>query len=558
MDHNEAAAVPARRQPEGPGNVRRILSSAAASLIAVLCGSLLAPAASGAPDGTAERDGVTVRGTSIPASGGVSLRAKIIEPTGDATEPRPLLVMPASWATPNIEYVGAAARLAYESGYVVVSYTARGFYASEGEVEVAGEEDVADARKVIDWAVANTSAGAERVGMAGISYGAGISALTAAADDRVDAIAAMSGWADLVESLYPNRTVNASGAELLLGIGHLTGRFGDDLSELETAYREHRTEEALYLAEERSPANRIERLNANGTAVLLANAWQDSLFPPKQMTDMFSALEGPKRLMLAPGDHVTPEIFGAAGLPNHIWDTAARWFDQWLRGEDEGMADSAVELQPLNGSEWHRYPDWRSVTGHTETRNLTAPEQRHLLAPETGGLSTERGTDWRHSIDSGDPTLANSGIVMLSGALQGFARIPVGVSVPLVDRDDAAVWATEPYAEGVTVSGTPRLRVDVTPEDESVSLFAYLYDVGPLGGGSLISHKPVTLRDSAPGVPRRVDIPLRPTAWQLPEGHRLVLVVDTVDGRYRDESSGGEVVFGSSADRPATLSVPVE
>ncbi|SFE15519.1 putative hydrolase, CocE/NonD family [Actinopolyspora alba] len=531
--------------------MRRILSTAAATLIAALCGSLLAPAA------TAETNGVTVHRASIPGSGGVTLRAKVIEPTGESAEPRPLLVMPASWATPNIEYVGAAARLAYESGYVVVSYTARGFYASGGEVEVAGEEDVADASEVIDWAVANTSAGDENVGMAGISYGAGISALTAASDPRVDAVAAMSGWADLVASLYPNRTVNASGAELLLGVGELTGRFGDDLTELENAYREHRTEDALHLAGDRSPINELDELNANGTAVMLANSWQDSLFPPKQITDLFSGLNGPKRLMLAPGDHATAELFGAAGLPNHIWDTAARWFDQQLRGVDEGMGDSAVEIQPLNGSEWKRYPDWQSVTDHTTTRELTEPTRRHLFAPETGGLSTERGTGWRHSIDSGDPTLANSGLVLVSGALQGYARIPVGVSVPFVDRDDAAVWATEPYADGVNVTGTPRLRVNVTPEDDSVSLFAYLYDVGPLGNGSLISHKPVTLRNDSPGVRSRVDISLQPTSWQVAEGHRLVLVVDTVDGRYRDESSGGEVTFDSSAEQPAGLRIPV-
>ncbi|WP_347567540.1 CocE/NonD family hydrolase [Actinopolyspora sp. BKK1] len=198
---------------------------------------------------------------------------------------------------------------------MVVSYTARGFHGSGGEVEVAGSADVADARKVIDWAVEHTSAGDEHVGMAGISYGAGISALTAAEDSRVDAVAAMSGWSDLVASLYPNETVSSAAAELLLASGKLTGRLGSDLRELERAYRQHRVEDELDMARERSPKNRIDQLNANGTAVLLANAWQDSLFPPGQITEMFERLNGPKRLMLSPGDHATPNCSGRPGCP---------------------------------------------------------------------------------------------------------------------------------------------------------------------------------------------------------------------------------------------------
>src|SRR5690606_40674154 len=46
-----------------------------------------------------------------------------------------------------------------------------GFNESGGEIEVAGPRDVADARAVIDWALTNTDADPDRVGMAGISYG---------------------------------------------------------------------------------------------------------------------------------------------------------------------------------------------------------------------------------------------------------------------------------------------------------------------------------------------------------------------------------------------------
>ncbi|QUH00279.1 X-Pro dipeptidyl-peptidase [Saccharopolyspora erythraea] len=530
--------------------MRRLLTLATAAVVAALAVPVVPPTASTAPPG------VTVRHETIPGADGVALDAKVIEPAGDG--PFPLLVMPASWATPNLEYVGAAADLAYNSGYVVVTYTARGFWASGGAVEVAGAEDVADASKVIDWAVANTGADPGRVGMAGISYGAGISALTAAADPRVRAVSAMSGWADLEKSLYPNGTVNAQGSELLLGAGHLTGRFGSDLAELERAYREGRIEDALHLVPERSPATVVDAINANGTAVMIANAWEDSLFPPQQMADLYEDLRGPKRLMLSPGDHATPEIFGAAGLPNDVWDSTRRWFDHHLRDVPNGIGgENPVRLKPINGGPWRGYPDWDSVTGRVDTRYLGAPEPRHPLAPVTGGLTTQPGAGWQHSISAEVPTLADSGPVMISGILQGFG-IPVGVFTPLVDRRGAGVWATDPYPRAVTVSGTPRLSTTVTSDSDDTTLFAYLYDVDAFGAGSLISHKPVTLHGGASGGPQRVELALEPGLWTVPAGHRLVLVVDTLDPRYGSSAqAGSRVGFDSPAGAPSRLDIPL-
>lgn len=539
--------------------MRRLLVLTAA-LLAVLflappAGAALAPPAgadanqpTGADDAA---PGVSISHRTVPGADGVALDAKVIEPAGDG--PFPLLVMPASWAVPNIEYVGAAARLAYESGYVVVTYTARGFYASGGEIEVGGPEDRADASKVIDWALANTAADPERIGMGGISYGAGISALTAAEDPRVRAVASMSGWSDLVASLYPNKTVSTQAVEMLLAIGHPTGRFGEDLRALERAYREGRIEQALHLAADRSPLAEVDELNKNGTAVLLAHAWEDSLFPPQQMAEFYRKLTGPKRLMLAPGDHAGPELFGAAGLPNDSWDTARRWFDHHLRGVPNGIdTENPVQLKPVSGGNWRGYRDWESVTGAVDTRHLGGPAPA-TGTPATGTLAPDPQPAWQHRIGTGTPTVADSGAAIVSGVLQQF-QIPVATSVPLVDRRAAGVWRTEPYPSSVTVSGAPKLRTTVTPESGTTSLFAYLYDVDPAGGGRLITHKPITLRDAEPGKPQQVDLALEPALWQVPAGHRLVLVADTVDPRYGGESEpGGAVSFSG----PGRFDVPL-
>ncbi|XVV04717.1 CocE/NonD family hydrolase [Actinosynnema sp. CA-248983] len=482
-------------------------------LLVAITGLVLAPAAQAAP-------GFAVRYETIPGQGGTPLKAFVVEPTGRGSGPFPLLVFPSSWGVNNIEYVGAAAKLAYESGYTVISYTSRGFWDSAGEIDVAGPDTVADVSRVIDWGIAHAGGDARKVGVGGISYGAGQSLLAAAADPRIKAVAALSTWTDLARSLYPNETVSKQAVELLLAAGNLTGRPGPVLREAEAAYREGRFQDVLPISPPRSPASKVSSIKA---AVLIGNAWNDGLFPPGQVTDFFGQLTGPKRLMLSPGDHATAELFGAAGLPNEIWASVGRWFDHHLAGVDNGInREGAVQVKPNNGGGWRSYPSWAAATAKTSTIPL----------------SSDRNT-------TGRPTIAESGTVMVSGALQGFLNIPTGVSIPLVDRLASGVWHGPVHWSGTTVSGTPRAHLTVTTTAQTTSLFAYLYEVNALGLGALVTHKPVTLRGAGT---RTLDLDLEPAVWDVAPGNRLVLVVDSVDARYGGESSlGGSVSFGADS-----------
>ncbi len=159
------------------GNHRKALRTTAVGAVSA---TLIAGSALGlAPNAQAA---TAIRFVDIAGDGGTVLKANVITPAGaDGTRRYPLLVLPTSWGLPQVEYLAQAQKLA-NSGYVVVSYNVRGFWQSGGEIEVAGPPDTADASKVIDWALANTPADAQKVGMAGLSYGAGISLLAAAHD----------------------------------------------------------------------------------------------------------------------------------------------------------------------------------------------------------------------------------------------------------------------------------------------------------------------------------------------------------------------------------------
>ncbi len=486
----------------------------------------------------------------IPGADGIEIGAVVLTPTGQGDGPFPLVVMPSSWGVPNVEYVGQGAKLA-TAGFQVISYSSRGFWDTGGGIDIAGPPTVADVSKVIDWADGHTPADTSRVAAVGISYGAGTSLLAAAKDPRIKAVGAMSGWADLIRSLDPNDTVALQSVAGLLALGNVTGRPGPEMASLQTKFVtgdfDGAIAEAKQLSPVRSAATMVDQINARKPAVFLANAFEDSIFPPTQYTDFFTALTGPKRLQLAHGDHATPEASGAVGLPNETWDELAGWLRHYLTGADNGAdTEAPVQLKSQRGV-WRGYANWAAV-GQERTSYLT----------KAGALQGSESTGWSRAIGAGIPTVADSGVALVSGALQGLLSIPTGVATPLVDRTFAGVWSGPAFDRATVVNGSPKLHLTVKPSAASTSLFAYLYDVDALGVGSLISHKPYTLRGATPGKAVPLDVRLEATSWEVPAGHHLVLVVDTVDPRYLGRSViGSTVTFSSPAGDPSWVSVPV-
>lgn len=481
-----------------------------------------------------------VRFADIPGDGGTVLKANVFTPAGaDGSRTYPVIVLPTSWAMPQIEYVAQARKLA-DSGYVVVSYNSRGFWQSGGTIEVAGPPDIADASKVIDWALANTPADPRKVGMAGVSYGAGISLLAAGHDKRIKAVVALSGWADLIDSIYSGRTQHLQAAAMLSGAGELTGRPSAELRQTMKDFLGSnlaKEQDMIEWGRKRSPVTYLDQINKNGSAIMLGNAWGDTIFPPNQYADFYEKLTGPKRLELRPGDHATAEATGLLGLPNDVWTNAQRWFDHHLNGAANGIdGEQPVQLKSRSTGPYESYPDWKSV----------GADQRKIAMD---GSKTIRA-----NVDSG----ANGGIVLLSNALDQFLKLPPMASVPLLPRTYASVWQSERYAGTQRVRGTARVHTTLSSTESSGTLVAYLYDVGPLGLGKLVSNAPYTFHDRTPGKPFPVDLELFSTAYDVPAGHRLALVIDTVDPLYIEHNpSGAQLTFSSPESDPSYVSVPL-
>ncbi|WP_328333123.1 MULTISPECIES: CocE/NonD family hydrolase [unclassified Streptomyces] len=522
----------------------RRATAAAVTAAALFTGAAfgLAPTAEAAGAAPAAVSASSLKFYDIPGSGGITLKGNVFAPAGAAAAGAakyPLIVLPTSWAMPQVEYIAQARNLA-DSGYVVVSYTSRGFWESGGEIEVAGPPDIADVSSVIDWALAHTAADPAEIGMGGVSYGAGISLLAAGFDKRIKAVVAMSGWADLIDSIYSGRTQHAQAAALLGGLGELTGRPSPELRQTLKDFLGSnlaKEQDMIDWGRKRSPATYLDRINKNGAAIMLGNAWGDTIFPPNSYAKFFDALTGPKRLELRPGDHATAEGTGLLGLPNDTWTNAHRWFDHYLKGDDNGVEhEQPVQLKSRSGNAYEGYPSWAAVPNDKERLDLAGTKK--ILT----------------NVDSG----ADGGVAILSNALDQFLKIPPMASVPLLPRSFAAVWQSGACATERRIRGTATLHTTLTSTKESGTLIAYLYDVGPLGLGKLVSNAPYTFHGKTPGKAFPVDLDLFSTAYDVPAGHHLALVTDTVDPLYIEHNpTGAQLTFSSPESDPSYLSVPL-
>ncbi|MCG6494133.1 CocE/NonD family hydrolase [Kitasatospora sp. A2-31] len=533
-------------------SAQRAASMVLAAVVALGAGAAAQPAAA-APAGPAlSAHGVAgFRLADIPAKDGVVLKADVFTPSpgtpgADPQGRYPLVVQPASWGQNDLEYIAQGRALA-EDGYVVVTYTVRGFWASGGEVDVAGPEDVADISAVIDWALARTPADPQRVGMVGLSLGGGLTLLGAAFDPRIKAVASLSGWADLTDSLYSGQTRHLQAAAVLAGIQAPTGRRSPEFAQvLDDLFANRDLPRIIRWADTRSPARYLDRINANGTAVLLANAWGDGFFNPGQITDFYERLTVPKRLELRPGDHASQEFTGLLGLPNAAWDSARSWLDQHLRAAPADRRRPVdLEVRPTGRHESH--PDWQSVATRTDHVTVGADA---LGGPAAG--------EWRRTVLGGLPSGANGGVTLLSGAVDQALHQPPTVLVPLLARPAAGVWQSQPYLQGLSVRGAARLHTSVTASGPNGTAVAYLYDVDALGVGRLISHGPQSWTGRTPGVPFPLDVTLFATAYDVPAGHHLALVLGTRDALYGTTTPlGSTVTFTSTPADPSELTLPL-
>lgn len=517
---------------------------------AVFGASLSIPGVISPKDGTCFVDGLR-----ITASDGVQLTANVFLPAGASGGGRfPAVVFPSSWASADFfEYVGQQHRMARD-GYIALAYTARGFYGSGGAVGVAGARDVADVSSALDWLLANTPVDGERIGTAGISYGAGLSLLGAAADRRIKAVAAMSGWGDLKEQLYGNAVPNPTWLAVLFLSGALTGRLDPAVDRYQATVVDPdatpaEIAEISAWAAPRSPINKVDALNARRVPILISKNWGDDMFSPNSTLEMFGRLNGPKKLLLQPGIHGSAEMPGAIqGVDNPVFDQARRWMDRWLKGAANGIdAEPQVDLQLKFGQSRETLSTWPApelthTTYHLGPRGALRWDMgcfclKGLVGTLSSAPNTLSATD---SIDNALDTTAATGPLPILSPMMESAGLPIINAMVTILPSNGVRYEGPAAKSALRLRGSPKLQLRARPSQARGMLVAYLYDVDATGFGTLITHGARAVHFAWPGATLDFSFELNATAYDVPAGHRLALVFDTADSLYGAPVHWGE------------------
>nr|WP_245667251.1 CocE/NonD family hydrolase [Leptospira tipperaryensis] len=506
----------------------------------------------------AENDGsFTFNDSIVIRSGdGTSIAANLFQPKNLVSGQKyPTVIFVNSWALNEYEYIVPAAKLA-KKGYIVLSYSTRGFGISGGLINTAGIKDRQDLSAVLDWLRANTQVDSSNIGISGISYGAGISLIGVSFEPRIKTAVAMSGWGDLKRSLYGNDTPRLVWGLILIGAGYFTGRMDPVIADNFTKLLSHNDIAGVTAwAAERSPASLVSELNASGKPVYISSNFEDFLFNPNQMLDYFASLTVPKKLDMNEGIHATAEIGGVLGLSNPIWDNAYDWFDFWLKGINNGiMMKPTVTFQKRFNGPRVTLPSWPSST---------VSEKTYYLKPRTlftdGKISSTQNTNNLNTgILSGADTIATTGIPLISDILASHLEVPVTASLDWLSRINGIVYESNSLSSVLKIRGKIFWKGQVSSSLGKANVNVYFYDVGSNGVGKLITHGTASIYVSAFET-TDLTVDLNAVAYDVPAGNRIAIALDTFDPQYAPPTA---LVYGldvkHNPSKQSTLSIQSE
>ena len=463
---------------------------------------------------------------------GTPIAANLFTPTSEPPEAGfPAIIFVNSWVLDEHQYLLQARQFA-EKGYLVLSYSARGWGCSGGKVNVTGDKDIQDLTAVVDWLEAYTHIDSANIGISGISYGSGISLMGLAKEPRIKTAVAMSTWASLTDSLYQHQTPRMFWGFFLVSSGLLTANMDPVIAENYSNLIFHnRIPETLEWAEQRSVKNWINLINERGAPVYLANNFGDNLFQPNNLLKFYQSLTVPKKLDLNQGTHASAEGFGLVGLNNYTWNNTHRWFDYWLKNKDTGINEQPyVSMDVAGSTPREHFSNWPISDEFTKTYFLQA---RGLFS--NGKLRQSPYQPWwpkSNRIYSGLDTFATTGIPVLSEILDAHVNVPVKTPINLISRINGIVFKSSTLDEALKIRGIPKLELFVKPNLAQMQLNAYLYDVDRHGVGTLITHGPVTKYDTSAGERIKLQWEMVATAYDVPRGHKLAIAFDTFDALY--------------------------
>jgi ABC-2 type transport system ATP-binding protein len=479
--------------------------------------------------------------------------------------------------------VAAEAEELAGQGYVVQTWTARGFGRSGGQIGLDDPGyEVNDARRLLDRLAAlpevqKDRPGDPRVGVVGGSYGGGLALLLAGHDRRVDAVVPQITWNSLSRAFFPDSAggpattgvFKKSWAGLFFGSGSgidtaailggapattgpppdtdpQCGRFTAEICRLylQIATTGRATPAAQAVLDRRSPQAVLDRITA---PTLLVQGQADSLFPLAEADANARGIAAngtPVRVAWYSGGH---DATGSQADQDRVKFLTLQWLDTYVK--KSGTAGASFTFSNSGGlnlstgrvtSTGFSAPAYPGLAGSGEPRKITVSGPPQTIAVPPGGAPAAIST------------LPGLGA---AGALVGGATIDVPGQV--------ASFVSTPLDRAVDVVGAPTVRLRAASPTGEAVLFVKLYSVGPDGRSTLPQGLVAPLRLT--GLPRTlaaaksVQVTLPAIAYRVEAGQRLRLAVSTTDQAYAlpTRPTTYQVAAAGDVTLPAVAATPL-
>ncbi|RKN38918.1 alpha/beta fold hydrolase [Micromonospora endolithica] len=468
-------------------------------------------------------------------------------------------------------------------GYAVLTWTARGFGRSGGQIHLDDpDHEVRDAERLLDWLAARPeirtdAAGDPAVGVVGGSYGGGLALLLAARDQRVDAIVPMITWNDLSRAFLPESTgkdatqgVFKSGwAGLFFGGGGSVGTGPAGISGATGAQPEGAPESAgppspgpgggpgtgPGAAPARAADPSCGRFAADVCAAYLriattgrADQAAVDLLRRSSPAGVLDRIKAPTLLVQGEADTLFPLTeadanargIAANGTPVRVaWFTGGhdggegpqtdsdrvkfltvQWLDHYVKGEGDAPGDDFT---------WSRIAGFDALD-----RGLVATGYRTTDYPGTAGTGRRDVVVAGPPQPVANPPAGNPAAISSVPFAGELSSLLGGVAGDIPGQH--ARFESAPLPDAVDVVGAPTVRIRAASATGEAVLFVKLYDVDPNGAATLPNGLVAPVRLT--GLPREIDA-AQPVTVTLPgivrrieAGHRLRVVVATSDQAY--------------------------
>lgn len=258
------------------------------------------------------------------------------------------------------------------------------------------------------------------------------------------------------------------------------------------------------------------------------------------------------------------------------------WFDHWLKGRDTGLVDTLprVRYYTMGSNRWQSASAWPPPAAEMTTLYLRSGGNANTLAGDgrlTGEAPGASETPDSYAYDPMDPVLSHGGNVCCTGnAIRAGSFDQQEVEAA---REDILVYTTEPFEDGLEVTGTVEITLYLSSDARDTDLTVKLLDVHPDGRAYNLDEtiQRVRYREGydrqvfmEAGQVYEVEVSPMSTSNFFAPGHRLRIEVSSSNfprftrnlntgGRNYDETEGvvARNVIHHSAEHPSQIRVPV-